>query len=80
MSKTVRKFMQEDIWNIGRNESWFTDMAAKGFHLRRIGNVFATFEKGEPKKQNTGCILSILLQQRNNLNYIKSQDGNLSPI
>lgn len=50
MSKTVRKFMQDDIWNLGRNESWFSDMAKKGLHLRRIGLFFVTFEKAEPKK------------------------------
>lgn len=50
MRRTIRKFMQDDIWNLGRNESWFSDMAEKGLHLRRIGLVFATFEKAEPKK------------------------------
>ncbi|ATW23513.1 DUF2812 domain-containing protein [Candidatus Formimonas warabiya] len=50
MSKTVRRFMQDDIWNLGRNESWFSDMAKKGLHLRRIGLFFATFEKAEPQK------------------------------
>ncbi|MDF3000833.1 MAG: hypothetical protein K0Q48_952 [Bacillota bacterium] len=51
-SKTVRRFMQDDIWNIGRNESWFSGMAEKGFHLRSIGRTFALFEKGEPTKTN----------------------------
>lgn len=50
--RTVRRFMQDDIWNIGRNESWFSGMAEKGFHLRRIGRTFAFFEKGEPTKTN----------------------------
>ncbi|MDF2655594.1 MAG: hypothetical protein K0R19_2068 [Bacillota bacterium] len=48
--KTVRRFMQDDIWNIERNESWFSGMAERGFHLRRIGRTFALFEKGEPTK------------------------------
>lgn len=50
--KTVRRFVQDDIWNIGRNESWFSGMAEKGFHLRRIGRIFVIFEKGEPAKTN----------------------------
>lgn len=50
MSKRVRRLIQDDIWRMGRNESWFSDMAMKGLHLRRIGLVFATFERGEPKK------------------------------
>lgn len=50
--KTVRRFMQDDLWNIGRNESWFSGMAEKGFHLSRIGRTFAFFEKGEPAKTN----------------------------
>lgn len=50
MGKTVRRFMQNDIWNLGRNESWFSDMAEKGLYLRRIGPVFASFEKGDPQK------------------------------
>ncbi|ABX41736.1 DUF2812 domain-containing protein [Lachnoclostridium phytofermentans] len=50
MSKVVRRFILDDIWRLGRTESWFSDMAMKGLHLRRIGLMFATFEKGEEKK------------------------------
>lgn len=50
MSKTVRKFMPDDIWNLGRSESWFSDMAKSGLHLRKVGIQFALFDKGEPKK------------------------------
>lgn len=50
MRDTVRKFMPDDIWNLGRNESWFSDLAEEGLHLRRIGLAFAVFERGEPKK------------------------------
>lgn len=37
MSKTVRKFMPDDIWHLGRSESWFSDMAKNGLHLRKVG-------------------------------------------
>lgn len=50
MGRTVRKFMPDDIWNLGRSESWFSDMAKMGLHLRKVGLHFAIFEKGEPKK------------------------------
>ena len=50
MSKLVRKFQLGDLWEYGKNESWFSDMAAKGLHMQSIGNWLVTFEKGEPKK------------------------------
>ncbi len=50
MSKTVRKFLVNDMWNIGKNESWFSHMASNGLHLKKIGPLYITFEKGEPTK------------------------------
>lgn len=50
MNKTVRKLRSSDYWRIGEHESWFQDMAAKGFHLKKMGLRFAHFVKGEPKK------------------------------
>jgi uncharacterized membrane protein len=50
MSKTIRRFRPGDYWRIGEHESWFSDMAAEGLHLIKIGHTFAKFEKGEPKK------------------------------
>lgn len=50
MSKTVLKLRPADYWRIGEHESWFTDMAAQGLHLKKTGAQFARFEKGEPKK------------------------------
>nr|WP_282433727.1 DUF2812 domain-containing protein [Desulfosporosinus hippei] len=35
---------------MGRNESWFSGMARKGLHLKKIGRLFVYFEKGEPKE------------------------------
>jgi hypothetical protein len=49
MSKTVKRVILDDIWAIGRNESWFSDMAKLGLHLQKIRGGFAHFEKGEPK-------------------------------
>lgn len=50
MSKIVRKLRPSDYWRIGEHESWFTDMAAKGLHLKKMGIHFVQFVKGEPKK------------------------------
>jgi hypothetical protein len=50
MSKTVLKLRPSDYWRIGEHESWFTDMAAKGLHLKKMGLIFAKFEKGVPKE------------------------------
>lgn len=50
MSNTVRKLILDDGWSIGRNECWFADMAAQGLHLKGMGRLFASFEKGEPQR------------------------------
>jgi len=49
LSKTVRKLRPSDYWRIGEHESWFSDLAAKGLHLKKMGIHFARFEKGQPK-------------------------------
>lgn len=49
MSKSVRRFLLGNLWDFGKNESWFSDMALKGMHLQSIGSWFVVFEKGEPK-------------------------------
>lgn len=48
MNKTVFKLRPSDYWRIGEHESWFQDMAAKGFYLKKMGLRFAHFIKGEP--------------------------------
>ncbi|WP_069998499.1 DUF2812 domain-containing protein [Cellulosilyticum sp. I15G10I2] len=48
MGKIVKKILFEDSWQLGSNESWFSEMAASGLHLKSIGRLFAVFEKGEP--------------------------------
>lgn len=50
MNKTVYKFRPSDYWRIGEHESWFSDMAAQGFHLKKMGIHFAKFVKGQPTK------------------------------
>ncbi|WP_336990666.1 DUF2812 domain-containing protein [Bacillus infantis] len=50
MGKIVRKLRPNDYWRIGEHESWFTDMAAEGLHLKKMGSRFAKFVQGEPKK------------------------------
>lgn len=48
MRKVKRKIMV-DNWSIGENESWFSDMAKEGLHLKKFGALFVHFERGEPK-------------------------------
>ncbi|MEH7179679.1 DUF2812 domain-containing protein [Neobacillus vireti] len=50
MNKTVHKLRPSDYWRIGKHESWFTDMAANGLHLKKMGIHFAKFTKGTPEK------------------------------
>ena len=50
MGKLVKRLLFDDLYAIGRNESWFSDMAKKGLHLKKFGRIFVYFEKGEPKE------------------------------
>lgn len=52
MSKMVWKVRPQDYWRIGEHESWFTQLAAEGLHLKKMGPLFARFEKGTPKLMN----------------------------
>lgn len=52
MGEVVKRLMLDDIYAIDRNESWFSDMAKKGLHLKKFGRRFVYFEKGEPKETN----------------------------
>jgi hypothetical protein len=49
MNRTVYKLRPSDYWRIGEHESWFSDMAAEGLFLKKMGRQFVQFEKGEPK-------------------------------
>lgn len=50
MDKLVKRLMLDDIYAIGRNESWFSSMAKKGLHLKKFGTLFVYFEKEEPRE------------------------------
>nr|WP_304216287.1 DUF2812 domain-containing protein [Fredinandcohnia onubensis] len=50
MNKIVRKLRPSDYWRIGEHESWFADMASKGYHFKKMGIHLAHFVKGEPKQ------------------------------
>ena len=41
------------------HENWFADMAAKGFHLKKMGIQFVKFVKGEPKEMRYRIDVSI---------------------
>lgn len=75
MSKSVKKFMPGDLWDFGKNESWFSDMALKGLHLQSIGSWFAVFEKGQPQK--TKYRIEVLEESplRSSLNYTGNGAG-----
>jgi hypothetical protein len=49
MNKTVYKLRPSDYWRIGEHESWFSDLAAEGLFLKKMGRQFVQFVKGEPK-------------------------------
>ncbi|KKK39067.1 membrane protein [Mesobacillus campisalis] len=49
MVRIVYKLRPAPYWRIPEHESWFSDMAAKGCHLKKVGLHFAKFVKGEPK-------------------------------
>ncbi len=59
MSKSVYKVRPNDYWRIGEHENWFEEMAAEGFYLKKLGKIFATFEKGEPKQMKYRIDISI---------------------
>lgn len=59
MNKTVYKLRPSDYWRIGEHESWFADMAAKGFQLKKMGLQFVQFIKGEPKEMKYRMDVSI---------------------
>jgi hypothetical protein len=59
MNRHVYKLRPSDFWRIGEHESWFTDMAARGLHLKKMGIHFARFEKGEPRNMRYRIDVSI---------------------
>lgn len=75
MSKSVRRFLLGNLWDFGKNESWFSDMALKGMHLQSIGSWFVVFEKGEPKKPGIGLRYWKKVPHMSRLNYIRNTAG-----
>ncbi|MEA5042882.1 MAG: DUF2812 domain-containing protein [Oscillibacter ruminantium] len=49
-SNTVRRWIRDDISDLDRNESWFSDMAEQGLFIDHFGACFAYFRKGTPRK------------------------------
>ncbi|WNF36810.1 DUF2812 domain-containing protein [Bacillaceae bacterium IKA-2] len=49
MNKTTNMLRPTDFWRIGEHESWFSDMAQEGLHLKKVGLQFVKFTKGKPK-------------------------------
>lgn len=50
MRKTVRKLILHTGAQTGSFESWLTDLAQQGLHLKSLGRIFAGFERGEPRQ------------------------------
>ncbi|GEM_PF-3908177 len=45
----MNKLRPSNYWNIGKIESWLSDMSTQGYHLQTLGKSFGDFEKGEPR-------------------------------
>ncbi|WHT49419.1 DUF2812 domain-containing protein [Sporosarcina thermotolerans] len=59
MGKSVYKVRPNDYWRIGEHENWFEEMAAAGLHLKKLGRMFISFKKGEPKQMKYRIDISI---------------------
>ena len=75
MSKFKRMLRPTDFWHIGEHESWFSDMAQKGLHLKSVGIQFFKFTKGEPKNIKYRIDLSQGNKITNEQKAIYSQSG-----
>lgn len=45
----MKKLRPSNYWNIGKIESWLSDMALEGYFLQTMDKNFCEFEKGNPK-------------------------------
>lgn len=45
----MKKLRPSNYWNIGKIESWLSDMSTKGFHLQTMRKNFCEFKKDEPR-------------------------------
>ena len=58
MGEKVWRLKPHDYWHISEYESWFSDMAAKGLHVKKLGAELIQFEKGQPKKMKYHLVVS----------------------
>jgi len=47
--KTKKKILWLDLWQIGEQEAWLSDMATKGWELTKMTKLTAHFKKAEPQ-------------------------------
>ncbi|KMJ59617.1 hypothetical protein AB685_01710 [Bacillus sp. LL01] len=47
--KTKRKIMWLDLWQIEEQEAWLSDLASKGWKLKKMNKLTATFTKSSPQ-------------------------------
>lgn len=55
MAKTLRKIWWFDSFQIEAAQAWLEDMAVGGWHLRKLGLIFAYFQEGEPREVRYRC-------------------------
>ena len=48
MAKTVIRLLPDNLFYIGKLESWLNDMASKGLHLKDMHSRHAVFTRGNP--------------------------------
>ncbi|WP_312939474.1 DUF2812 domain-containing protein [Oscillibacter sp.] len=46
----VRRWKPDDLWNLDRNESWFSDMAEQGLFVDHFTQWSVWFKRGTPQK------------------------------
>lgn len=54
-NRRKRRVIWLNVWHIREQEAWFADMAAQGWQLVDVGNIFVTFEQANPQNTNYRC-------------------------
>ncbi|OLS33360.1 DUF2812 domain-containing protein [Bacillus sp. MRMR6] len=75
MSKAAYKLRPSDYWRIGEHENWFQEMAAKGYHLKKMGIYFAKFVKDEPKEMRYRIEVSIKKKMTREQIHMYAENG-----
>ena len=52
MSDIVRKLMVNNMMEMGKVENWLHHLSMEGIHLKKLGSLFSTFEKGSSRNIN----------------------------